>query len=133
MKFGIFAFVFLSFLFSQAALAETYSRTVKPGRTSAVGGYSVVHSDTCLNGPLPRYRIKTAPEHGKVEFRKETWKFRNKSSRCDGKPVKGLVIYYTPNKGFRGKDSFKVENSRLRYSNGTLRVSTTSVYDITVK
>ena len=73
------------------------------------------------NGYLNAW-VTVKPKSGEISFRKgETYTIpRGGDNKCAGQKVRGVGVYYTPKKGFRGKDSTKItvwENgARSRYS-----------------
>lgn len=72
----------------------------------------------CNAGPKSKHKIVKAPKNGKLTF---AWvsqvprgKVRNK---CKGKATKGLAVYYTPKRGFRGKDKFSYRLGYPEFAN----------------
>jgi hypothetical protein len=53
---------------------------------------------------------------------------------CKGKPVKGMLVTYTPHKGFHGTDlvKFRLTGSGV-YPGATLSLGRSFRYDLTVK
>ena len=114
---------------AQAAAGEKV--TVPANRKSMVGSHVVFSRDTCSGGTIPNLRVGRKPAHGKVEFRTVSGKLTD--GRCAGKPMKGKAVYYTPQRGFKGKDNFTV-NFEYDFFEGAARQASTSYsYYITVK
>ena len=61
------------------------------------------------NGYLNAW-VTVKPKSGKISFRKgETFTIpRGGDNKCAGRKVRGVGVYYTPKKGFRGKDITKI-------------------------
>ena len=99
--FGLFAATLVTFPI--AANAE--ERTVPAGRTSGLYDFAVWDPSTCSHLGKITHRLTKPPKHGTVTT---TWAVSHVESipaRCKGK-IKGLLIYYTPKKGYRGPDTF---------------------------
>jgi len=65
----------------------------------------------CLFGGYPRVSVTDQPGHGSVKVMQQSGLIIPASAgMCAGKKVKGIVIYYTPKRDFRGNDqaSFRV-------------------------
>ena len=94
---------------SAAADARSLSRTVSSGKTQQVLSYAS-WGEACS----PRagtVRLVTKPQHGKVQSRRSNLLIttaRFGDTKCIGKRIPGVAIDYTPDKGFRGTDSFVV-------------------------
>jgi len=88
------------------ASAETL--TAKANTVNSVGFfyfYSALGYG-CNTAGKPKVRILREPEHGtlRTEWRQGTL---GKAGGCKGKPGKGLAVWYTPAKGYRGPDKFR--------------------------
>lgn len=87
--------------------AEKY--TVPANKTS---GLTFIYHATgqgynCQSSGRGKFRVVDEPKHGSVrlEWRKMKGDFKG---GCKGSTMNGLAVYYTPHKGYRGKDDFKV-------------------------
>jgi len=121
------------FLISSVALADTIRRTVPANRASSVGAQATYSQSTCNGSVIPKFEVTKAPEHGKVSFKQATFKLSEKAGKCAGKRVKGTAVIFRPDKGFRGKDTFKVGFKMEKYiGNGRIRY-VVDRYVITVK
>lgn len=116
-------FILLSFLLTPLALwtypvsAATITAKTKSGRSVVVASYGNFNRGTCLSAALPRYKISRQPKHGRLKLEARTVKIRNKGS-CKGKPIKAYIVTYSPEKGFRGKDTGQVSFTYFRYTEG---------------
>jgi hypothetical protein len=129
-----FTVYFLAFLFvSGSAGAEILKRTVSANKSSNVSAQAVYSKGTCHGGELPQMKVTKKPSHGRVKFNKTTFKLSKAAGKCAGKRVKGINIIYTPNKGYRGKDEFKIGFSFFKYDGGIRRSFRSSKFLITVK
>ncbi|WP_422375217.1 hypothetical protein [Roseibium sp.] len=73
-----------------------------------------------------------APKHGKVSFKQVSGKLQE--GRCAGKTVKGTLVIYKPNKGYKGEDVFKVGFTMDMYVSGSAKIrNVVDKYVITVK
>lgn len=84
------------------ARAET---TLPANKSVMIYDFAVWHPSTCAHFGKPKYRVRTEPKHGKLHFVHGVSKSDNLPSHCKGK-VKGLQVIYTPDRGYRGPDSF---------------------------
>lgn len=122
----------LSVLLVTPALAGTVKKTVPANRSTVLTGISLFNSMNCNHGPIPKVKLKSAPKHGKVTFKKKVVKVS--SGRCKGKTMTGTLVIYTPKRGYRGQDSFKSEFSYDKYVTGsTARAYNSDTFKLTVK
>lgn len=115
------------------ALSETIRRDVRANTKSGVGVHVTFNRSTCVTMALPDFKITSMPENGKVSFEKGQLKMDERAGNCAGRTTKGTVIYYTPNKGFRGTDTFKLSFQMPVYDGGSVRKHISNKYIITVK
>lgn len=88
-----------------AFAAET--RDVAANRPSPIFFYYTYMRDTCGFGGKPKFTVLSAPEHGTVTARWQANRMGNSSRNCKGKPMKGMLIIYTPDNGYHGPDSVR--------------------------
>ena len=129
--------IFLGFLFfalfSSVSLADTIRETVPANKTSAVGAHAT-YGPECESGTVPKMKVTQAPKNGKVSFQQINTKLSEKAGRCAGRPVKGTIVVYKPNRGFRGEDVFKVRFTMDMYDYGSAKIrNVTNRYIIQVK
>ena len=112
------AFVALGFgaiaaLSGHAAHAASPTSIVVPAnRTTEVGFLNVYDTHGCAYGARPRVRLKP-PSHGRITTRWQrrpitTNRFGLGGEKCVGRDMYGLAVFYTPEPGFRGEDSYKL-------------------------
>lgn len=124
--------ILISLLFVSPALAETVSGTVPANRSTALGSVSLFDKSGCAHGPVIRMSLKKVPKHGKVTFKRRAVKLSK--GRCKGHTIKGTVVIYTPNRGYRGRDSFQSRFSYDKHVTGTLDQAYISTnFEIVVK
>lgn len=111
----------LILLFPVLALAETIRETVPANRASAVGSHATYGPD-CGGGVIPKMKVTRQPKNGSVSFQQITRTLSEKAGRCAGRPVKGTVVIYTPNRGFRGEDVFNVRFTMDMHTYGTAKI-----------
>lgn len=116
-----------------SAFADQASKTVPANRTSQVYAHAVYQKRTCLSGPIPAMKVGRKPQHGKVTFRRTTFKLTKDTGGCAGKSIKGMSILYRPNRNYRGQDKFSVTYSYETYPGSSRRTFSSTTYNITVK
>ncbi|WP_246798311.1 hypothetical protein [Rhizobium leguminosarum] len=92
--------------------------TVASGERTKLGAAFSLNPD-CTAKAVPEVRIREAPKHGKVESLRELAFPNSKGEykKCASTKVIATVGYYTPDKGFVGKDRVVVRTS---YKNGVV-------------
>lgn len=127
---------FLSLLpiLAVAAPALADDITVPAGRTSPIGFYYTYSHHTCYYGNKPEFKLTKAPEHGTVKAVWKGYRMGKEARNCNGKPMYGMLILYSPNKGYHGKDvvKFGLSGSGL-WPGATYSVSRGFKTNITVK
>lgn len=121
------AFTFASLT---AAMAADHI-TVKANRTSGISSYVHYNRDLCSGGAIPHLRVGRKPKHGKLTFKTIVTKLG--PGPCKGTRVKAAAAYYTPDRGFRGEDSFSVSYKHDIYEGAAGVASTSYSYRVTVK
>lgn len=103
---AIAAATMLSLVPANAAERKVVPANTTTGITFIYLGASLEHN--CISGGKGKVRVSREPEHGVVrtQWRKLKADFKY---GCKGKTMNGVAIYYTPHKGYRGKDSFKIQ------------------------
>jgi len=121
----LFAVLFLS-------IPATAEDAVQANRSTLVYDFSVWFSADCSHMGKPRYKVRTHPKHGRLSFLFGATQARNLPKRCQGK-VKGLQVVYTPNRGYRGPDSFVMTVFQPRFLHDEAPVGRTVRPKFTVK
>ena len=94
-----------------AAIAETLKGSVPANRSTRVYAFAVADPSTCASPGKPKVTVREAPQHGKVTF---DWGFipaGKTFQNCANGRMRAMGVIYTPNKGYRGADSFSVTYS----------------------
>ncbi|XYK80826.1 MAG: hypothetical protein ROO70_01030 [Labrenzia sp.] len=120
------------FAMIHVAYSDTLKRTVPANKASLVGAQSVTNYD-CSAGQVPQLQLRIKPKHGKVTFKKHRYTLGENAGRCAGSSVVGMLVFYTPEKGFRGEDRFKVGFTMYRYDEGGERNYLADKYIISVE
>lgn len=122
----------LALVFALPALAET--RDVPANRSSVIAFYYTYINSTCAYGSKPRFRVSKQPDHGTISAKWQAYKMGKESRNCAGKPMRGMMIIYTPNKGFRGTDvvKFSLSGSGI-YPGAGYSLSNGFKFDINVR
>ena len=99
---------------AHCAQAETISKSVPSGQSSKIDHFTGWNDD-CSFKSL-NIDIVSKPSHGQVTSRIASGVIppnakTGSSGSCAGKPTKVLEVYYRPEKGFHGSDSFTVNMS----------------------
>lgn len=95
-----------------------------------VQGYAFHTVQTCESSGVVDFKVSRQGAHGRVEIEKRVVTL-SPGNVCAGSKVKGAVIVYTPNRGYRGPDSFQIS-----YPVTGSEVSTyydTTTYTVTVR
>ena len=92
--------------------------TVASGERTRLGVAYSLNPD-CSAKAVPEVRVREAPKHGNVESLRELAFPNGKGEykKCSSTKVPATVGYYTPEKGFVGKDRVVVRTS---YKNGVV-------------
>lgn len=106
MRFLVSILIFMAF--HSIAYADTVRKTVPANKVSAVGAHATYSQTNCFAGVIPQFRVLREPKHGSVSFKQQVFKLSKDAGRCAGTTVKGTAIYYKPERGYRGKDEFKL-------------------------
>ncbi len=127
--------IFLAGLFllclSSLSFADTFRESVPRNKSTVVGSRATTLPG-CLTGAPPKMKVRVAPKHGKVSFKQVSGKLQE--GRCAGKTVKGTLVIYKPNKGYKGEDVFKVGFTMDMYVSGSAKIrNVVDKYVITVK
>ncbi len=115
----------LLFLIPAFAQADTIRETVPANKTSVVGAHAT-YGPLCEGGTIPKMKVTQEPKNGTVSFEQVTRKLSEKAGRCAGKTVKGTLVVYKPNRGFRGEDIFRVRFVMNMHTYGTAKIRNVS-------
>ena len=127
-----FLAILLILTFSIQAFAE--KREVPAGKSSIILYYVVYNPETCASGSKPQTKVNQQPAHGTIRFEWFAHKPTKGAYNCNGTLVRGMLVIYTPNKGYRGPDKAKVSliGSGV-YPGASYALSKTYWFDINVK
>ncbi|MBV9734768.1 MAG: hypothetical protein JO209_02580 [Acidisphaera sp.] len=96
-----------------AQAPATLNRSTSAGHEVEVGHYSSIHRQDCSMAGYPQITITRQPRSGSVSIRPGDYPLDQHigpgeygDTGCLGVMVHGLIVYYTPESGFRGQDSF---------------------------
>jgi len=89
-----------------------YTRAVPIGQERNVGFFSNIHEDCTSLGPI-LVRVTREPTNGTTVVKSEqdypNFSQFNPRSACNRQKVPGTAIYYRPNPGYSGSDSFGID------------------------
>ena len=106
-----------------ASVAETLDRTVKANRKSKIYIMAIYDPDSCRHAQIPTMKVIKEPKHGKLTWAKGQAKLNKKTFKCAGKTIKVLNLYYTPKRGYRGEDEFRIRYGWYTYISANSRRS----------
>jgi hypothetical protein len=85
------------------------AQEVPANKTSEVGVFFVYNESTCGHIGKLKHFITRKPKNGRIDVNFERRKIKpSLSTRCAGRTSSVMVIRYTPNSGYRGRDAAKV-------------------------
>ena len=90
--------------------AHARGNAVAANKTTEVGFAWAIDARTCGNLAKPKITLGK-PKHGQATAKWVTRRVVGASGaarKCNGRTAKGMAIYYTPGRGFRGQDGFRV-------------------------
>ncbi|SFL13131.1 hypothetical protein [Pseudovibrio ascidiaceicola] len=125
-----YIWIFLFVVFSFSANAELIRSQVAANRTAKLNVYSYYVPETCNSAALPKVSFVKKPEHGVVRFVQSRSALPKSAGKCAGKQTNDLIMYYSPDKDFRGTD--KVVTKFRMYSAGRI-ISGGNTYEIEIK
>lgn len=96
------------------------SLSAAPGRPTWIGEYRSYDGQVagCPTTSVPGGEVVAPPNHGRVNFVVEREHRAVQRPICRGQRRKAAVVYYTPQRGYRGPDAFAY---RIRFSDGDTR------------
>ena len=105
-------------LVSSAALAFDETITVPANRTSNIATFSANTQDCHLIGK-PKMTVPVKPKHGTVSFKWIAARLGDNAGICKGRMGHMMGAFYTPDKGYRGADSFRIGMTFPKYEGST--------------
>lgn len=91
---------------------------VPAGRRTVLFDFSNI-DESCQSIGRSKGTVLTEPAHGKVTFEWVSGRLGDGTRFCKGKYAKVLRISYTPDKGFRGEDTFRIGVTSAKFSDGS--------------
>ncbi len=114
MKKQLFCAAAMAFLVSTEALAWNDPITLPANRTSGFATFTANTPDCHLIGK-PKMTLPKMPQHGTVTFKWIVGTLGDSAGICKGKKGHMMGVYYTPNKGYRGEDRFRIGMAFPKY------------------
>ncbi|MCC0055397.1 MAG: Ig-like domain-containing protein [Rhodobiaceae bacterium] len=99
-----------------SALAESYDVDVKANAQNHIGWRAIYALIGCELRPPDTYSVGRQPQHGKVTLTIRQVTSNDRENGCTQFKGKAVAVTYTPDKGYRGPDSFTVRITYQRYS-----------------
>lgn len=79
----------------------------------------VFAKENCHHPGRLKHKVDRKAAHGKIEVRFQTRKIPEQVSRqCAGRTGSVMIVFYTPDRGYRGKDSATVSFQYPQYEGG---------------
>jgi hypothetical protein len=106
--------IFLSICcYAESAGADTFVRTVPPGHAALMHQYTSWRESDCasVSGVV---QLSSKPQHGRLITNEVDVILRGRnrftgSMKCAGRLVHMFQVYYEPNAGYHGADSFSID------------------------
>jgi hypothetical protein len=103
--------------------ATEFNRQVASGKKSLMRAYANFNINDC-SGYHGTVTVVKKPEHGTLStvagpYTIDINRFTGQRSRCAGKTIPGLNVFYVSQRGYRGTDAFTL---RATYREGVLSV-----------
>ncbi|WP_350333008.1 hypothetical protein [Coralliovum pocilloporae] len=133
MRFLTFIFLFMGLLPASVSFADTHTQTVRANKKTAVYNMAIYNRRHCTYAQMPEVVIVRDPKHGKVTTGKSSQKLSKNTGFCAGKRVKAINVFYKPNRGYRGDDTFKVRFRWSSYDGSPTYDTSDTNFEITVK
>lgn len=128
----VYCILLLFAIFPTAAFAENV--TVPANRTSPVTGFWVFGEQNCHHPGRLKHRVSKEPAHGKVTVKFDKRRIPEEvSKRCAGRTSGVMIVFYTPDRGYRGKDKGSVSFQFPKYQGGGIATARTIKFSVTVK
>jgi len=130
---GIIFIIGLFVIVLNVAQAATENVEVSVNKTELIDVISSYDVDSC-SSLVSGEKIRTQAKNGNLVVKRESYKL--KKGPCMGKTIKIVTVYYSPKRGFRGKDSGSVSCRHPaggRYRQTQVTQYHTHKYNITVK
>ena len=87
-------------------VSVSHALDVRANRTNVVGTLLVTEGRSCRYIGALKHSVQRAPQHGRIDVAYERHVLDR--GKCAGRRVGIMVIRYTPNRGYRGKDAATV-------------------------
>ncbi|MGE0230266.1 MAG: Ig-like domain-containing protein [Flavobacteriaceae bacterium] len=114
------------------AMAGSVDVEAKANTQTVVGWRAIYALIGCELMPPDTYKVASAPAHGKVTLSVRQATSESRENGCNGFKGRAVAVTYTPDKGYRGADSFTVRITYERYSSPAPYGDVTR-YNVTVK
>lgn len=110
------ALIFLAGLAS-AVYAANVNRVVPAGKTSLIFVFYNYNPETCYTSVSSKPKLRK-PAHGTLTAKLTPFRVQ-KGKECAGRKVNAVSVFYTPDRGYRGRDKAKFGFSFPRYVDDT--------------
>ena len=103
-------------LAGQTALAESISVNAKSGVKTPVYAFSSYIASNCKSLALPRVSL---PKSKNGKYSSSKYSFRVRAGKpCAGRYIKGMRVFFTSNRGFRGVERAKIGFNTVQFTDG---------------
>ena len=122
---SVAAVAFVIGLVGAAGDASAQGRTikVKQGHKTVIDGISIYNTGNCHSALRKPKSNKGKAKNGQVSI---AWvSYTVKEGQCKGRTFKAIVVSYTPNRGFKGRDKASITYQAPRMRSGQSETATT--------
>ncbi|SDR30398.1 hypothetical protein SAMN04515695_4293 [Pseudovibrio sp. Tun.PSC04-5.I4] len=91
-------------LLSSNACADTLEKHVAANRTAKLDVYGYYIHESCTSSIPRKVSFVKKPEHGIIRFVQSRSAIARNAGKCAGKVTNELIMYYSPDKDYRGTD-----------------------------
>lgn len=125
----------LAALTAQPAIAQSnpVQGTVPANQSTVLSSHVLTSRSGCSGAGMPRMHVTRAPAHGTVSFRRERVPLDDIKPMCAGRSATGLLVVYTPNPGFRGRDVFTISPKSSMDPLTVIRGRQSQTFSLTVR
>jgi hypothetical protein len=112
-------FIIIAVFVGLPSVAFADDVVVPANRTSVISGFWVFGKQNCHHPGRLKNSVGRKPQHGKIVVKFEKRRIpKEVSGTCAGRMSGVMLIYYTPDRGYRGKDAATVNFRFPQYQGG---------------
>ena len=116
-----------------AAQSNPVEGVVPADQSTVLSSHVLTSRSGCSGVQIPRMRVARRPAHGTISFRRESVPLDNIKPMCAGRSATGIVVVYTPNRGYRGLDVFTISQRSSLDPNNVIVGNRSTTFSLTVR